>query len=142
MGVGGARPAAASAVMTSGDGRDAVPLPCPRLLALFGGDANAMTSIRFPLTEDSPDAWDALAAEASRRWSKEHPARAALGALVARRRRKQGREAGWPHLLEMVERQPFEALKAHHQWLLHLARLRAEGRDDFSGNCLDDLLSG
>ena len=63
-----------------------------------------------------------------------------MAVLVARRHRRQGREAGWPHLLEMVERQPLEAFKAHHQWLLHLARLRAEGRDDFDGNCLEDLL--
>ena len=101
----------------------------------------AVTSIQFPPTEDSPDAWDALAAEANSRWNKAHPVRAALAALVARRRRKQGREAGWPHLLEMVERQPFQARKAHYRWFIHLVRLRAEGRDDFSGNCLDDLLS-
>ena len=127
--------------MTAGDGHGAVPLHGPRLLALFGGDASAMTSIRFPLTEDSPDTWDALTAEASSRWSKAHPVRAALAALAARRRRKQGQEAGWPHLLEMVERQPFQARKAHYRWFIHLVRLRAEGRDGFSGNCLDDLLS-
>ena len=40
MGVGGARPAAASAVMTSGDGRDAGRLPCPRLRVLLGGDGS------------------------------------------------------------------------------------------------------
>ena len=127
--------------MTSGDGRGDVRLQGPRLLDLFGGDASAMTTIYFPPTEDSPDAWDALAAEANSRWNKAHPVRAALAALVARRRRKQGREAGWPHLLEMVERQPFQARKAHYRWFIHLVRLRAEGRDDFSGNCLDDLLS-
>ena len=139
MGVGGARPAA-GAVMTSGDGRDACRLPCSRLLALFGGDASAMTTIWFPQTEDSPDAWDELAAEASGRWIKAHPVRAALAALVARRHRKQGREAGWPPLLEMLERQPFQARKAHYRWFIHLLRLRAEGRDDFDGNCLEDLL--
>ena len=111
-------------------------MTCPRLLALFGRDANAMTTIWFPRTEDSPDAWDALAAEASSRWSKEHP----LVGLLAFKRKRQGRSAGRPNLLEMVERQPLEAFKAHHQWLLHLARLRAEGRDDFDGNCLEDLL--
>ena len=126
--------------MTSGDGRDAVPLPYPRLLALFGGDANAMTIIQFPPIEDSPDAWDALAAEASSRWSKEHPRRALLVGLLAFKRKRQGRSAGRPNLLEMVERQPLEAFKAHHQWLLHLARLRAQGRDGFDGNCLEDLL--
>ena len=141
MGIGGVRPAAASAVMTSSDGRGDGPLTCPRLLDLFGGDANAMTSIRFPLTEDSPDAWDVLAAEARIHWSKEHPRRALLVGLLAFKRKRQGRSAGRPNQLEMVERQPFEALKAHHQWLLHLARLRAEGRDNFSGHCLDDLLS-
>ncbi len=127
--------------MTSGDGRGDVRLQGPRLLALFGGDASAMTTIYFPPTEDSPDAWDALAAEASSRWSKANPVRAALAALVASRRRKQGQEAGWPHLLEIVERQPFQARKAHYRWLIHLVRLRAEGKDDFNGNCLDDLLS-
>ena len=127
--------------MTSGDGRDAVPLPCPRLLALFGGDASAMTSIRFPLTEDSPDAWDALTAEASSRWAKEHPRRAFVAEMLAFKRRKQGREGGRPNLLEMVERKPFQASKAHHQWLLHLVRLRAQGKDDFSSNSLNDLLS-
>ena len=100
----------------------------------------AVTSIQFPLTEDSPDAWDALAAEANSRWNKAHPVRAALAALVARRRRKQGREAGWPHLLELVERQPFQARKAHYRWFMHLVRLRAEGRDDVDGNFLEDLL--
>ena len=138
---GDRRPAAARAVMTSGDGRDAVPLPCPRLLALFGGDASAMTSIRFPRTEDSPDAWDALAAEASSRWAKAYPRRAFVAEMLAFKRRKQGREGGRPNLLEMVERKPFQASKAHHQWLLHLVRLRAQGKDDFNGNCLDDLLS-
>ena len=127
--------------MTSGDGRGDVRLQGPRLLDLFGGDASAMTTIYFPPTEDSPDAWDALAAEVNSRWSKAHPVHAALAALVARRRRKQGQEAGWPHLLEMVERKPFQARKAHHQWLQHLIRLRAQGKDDFSGKCLDDLLS-
>ena len=140
MGIGGVRPAAASAVMTSSDGRGDGPLTCPRLLDLFGGDASAMTSIRFPLTEDSPDAWDALTAEASSRWAKAYPRRALLVGLLAFKRKRQGRSAGRPNLLEMVQRQPFEALKAHHQWLLHLARLRDEGRDDFDGNCLEDLL--
>ncbi len=126
--------------MTPGDGHGAVPLPCPRLLAVFGGDASAMTTIWSPRTEDSPDAWDELAAEASGRWIKAHPVRAALAALVARRHRKQGREAGWPHLLEMVERHPVQAFKARCRWLLHLARLRAEGRDDFDGGYLEDML--
>ena len=126
--------------MTSGDGRGDVRLQGPRLRGLFGGDASAMTSIRFPLTEDSPDAWDELAAEASRRWSTAHPVRAALTALAALWRRKQGREAGWPPLLEMVERHPVQARKAHYRWFIHLVRLRAEGRDDYDGNCLEDLL--
>jgi hypothetical protein len=137
---GDRRSAAARAVMTSGDGRCDVPVHGPRLLALFGGDATAMTTIWFPLTEDSPDAWNALAAEANSRWNKAHPVRAALAALVAYRHRKQGREAGWPHLLEMVERHPVQAFKARCRWLLHLARLRAEGRDDVDGNFLEDLL--
>ena len=127
--------------MTSSDGRGVVPLHGPRLLALFGGDASAMTTIWFPRTEDSPDAWDELASAASSRWIKAHPVRAALAALVACRRRKQGQEAGWPHLVEMVERHPFQARKAHYRWFMHLVRLRAEGRDDYSGNCLDDELS-
>jgi len=126
--------------MTAGDGHVAVPLPCPRLLALFGGNANAMTTIWFPRTEDSPDAWDELASAASIRWIKAHPVRAALAALVAYRHRKQGREAGWPPLLEIVERHPIQAFKARCRWLLHLARLRAESRDDFDGDCLEDLL--
>jgi hypothetical protein len=100
-----------------------------------------MTSIQFPPTEDSPDAWDALSAETSSRWAKAYPRRAFVAEMLAFKRRKQGRERGRPNLLEMVERQPFQASKAHHQWLLHLVRLRAEGRDDFSGHCLDDLLS-
>lgn len=126
--------------MTSGDGRGDVPVHGPRLLALFGGGASAMTTIYFPPTEDSPDAWDELASGASSRWIKAHPVRAALAALVAYRHRKQGREAGWPHLLELVERHPVQAFKARCRWLLHLARLRAESRDDFDGDCLEDLL--
>ena len=127
--------------MTSGDGRGDVRLQGPRLLDLFGGDASAMTTIYFPPTEDSPDAWDALAAEVSSRWAKAHPRRAFVAEMLAFKRRKQGREGGRPNLLEMVERKPFQASKAHHQWLLHLIRLRAQGKDDFSRNCLDDLLS-
>ena len=138
---GAHRSAAARAVMTSGDGRGDVRLQGPRLLALFSGDVSAVTTIYFPPTEDSPDAWDALAAEASSRWAKAHPRRAFVAEMLAFKRRKKGREGGRPNLLEMVERKPFQASKAHHQWLLHLVRLRAEGRDDFNGNCLDDLLS-
>jgi hypothetical protein len=99
-----------------------------------------MTTIYFPQTEDSPDAWDALAAEASSRWAKVHPRRAFVAEMLAFKRRKQGRERGRPNLLEMVERHPFQASKAHHQWLLHLVRLRAEGKDDFDVNCLEDRL--
>ena len=72
---------------------------------------------------------------------KAYPRRAFVAELLAFKRRRQGREGGRPNLLEMVERQPFQASKAHDQWLLHLVRLRAVGRDDFSGHCLDDLLS-
>ena len=86
----------------------------------------SMTTWTPPETEDSPDVWDALSAETSSRWSKAHPLRAALASLVALKRRKQGREAGWPHLLELVSRKPLEALLAYHRWRVYLERLRAE----------------
>lgn len=88
-----------------------------------------MTSWTPPETEDSPDVWDALSAEISSRWSKAYPVRAALASLVALKRRKQGREAGWPHLLELVSRKPLEALLAYHRWRVYLERLRAEDMD-------------
>ena len=85
-----------------------------------------MTSWTPPVTDDSPDGSDLMAAEASRRWSRAHPVRTGIAALVALWPRRQGRGAGVPPAAELVERKPFEALRARHQWLLHLARLRAE----------------
>ena len=99
-----------------------------------------MTSWIPPLTEDSPVAWDLMAAEASRHWSKEHPVRSRIAALEARRRRKQGHAADVPPVAELVERSSFQALRGRRQWLLHLARLKAAGKDDFRDSHLDDLL--
>jgi hypothetical protein len=92
-----------------------------------------MSSMFPPLTEDSPDSWDLMATEVTNRWRTAHPRRALIAELLALKRRKQGREGGKPHLLEMVERHPFQAFKAHRQWLLHLVRLRAEGKDNIDG---------
>lgn len=86
-----------------------------------------MTTWSPPVTDDDrPDPWDVMAAEASKRWIKAHPVRAGVAALVALWRRKQGHGAGVPPVAELVERKPFQSLRARHQWLLHLARLRAE----------------
>jgi len=82
-----------------------------------------------------------MAAEASRRWSKEHPVRSRIAALEARRRRKQGLAADVPPVAELMERSSSQALRAQHQWLLHLARLKAAGKDDFRNNNVNDLLS-
>lgn len=85
-----------------------------------------MTSWTPPVTDDSPDGWDLMATEASKRWSRAHPVRAGIAALVALWRRRQGHGAGVPPAAELVERKPFQALRAKYQWLLHLARLSAE----------------
>ena len=92
-----------------------------------------MTSWTPPVTDnDRPDPWDLMAAEASKRWRRAHPVRAVGAALVALWRRKRGLRAGLPPALELVERSPYQALKARCRWLLHLHRLGGE----------DELTSG
>ena len=141
--MGNRRSDVASSAVTEVDKRDAGRWSWPQTAAsVYAWRHVVMTTWIPPETEDSPDVWDALSEETSRRWAKAHPCRAALAELFAYNRRKQGQEAGWPHLMEVVEREPFQARKACHRWLVYLSRLRAEGRDDFSDSLLDDLLNG